>query len=170
MPLWKNGAFVEDGWRVAGAEEELPSNAALIVPLARWLAEREAIAGRPGPLGLLIAPGEDWSAARGDLSRFDVIALLLPAFTDGRAFSTARLLRDRENYKGEIRAVGSFILDQMPFLKRVGFDAFDVTDPIVKAALDRGEWPEVDLYTQPVAASREAPAGTRPWTRQRAPD
>jgi phosphoadenosine phosphosulfate reductase len=86
---------------------------------------------------------------------------------DGRGFSIARLLRDRDNYQGEIRAVGEFIVDMMPLMRRVGIDSFDVTSDNVKKALDRGVWPEVPEYYQPLGEAPEVPAGTRPWARRK---
>jgi len=167
MPLWKNGNFVEDSWRVVEDEEPLPEADQAIVSLARWRAERERLAERNAALGLLIPPGSDWSDIAADLPRFPVIALTVPKFADGRASSIARLLRDRDGYQGEIRVIGDYILDQMPYMRRVGIDAFQVDDPILLKALERGEWPEVTDYLQPTGEG-EVPAGTRPWTRRKA--
>ena len=63
-----------------------------------------------------------------DLSGFDVIILEFPQFTDGRAYSQARLLRDRLGYAGEIRARGGVLRDQLYFMARCGFDAFEFSD------------------------------------------
>ena len=80
----------------------------------------------------------------------------------------ARLLRERDGYEGEIRAVGTYIIDQVPMMTRVGIDAFATVDPILIAAFEKGEWPEVPLYLQPALdRGREVPAGTRPWARRR---
>jgi len=169
MSLWKNGRFVEDDWRVVEDEEPLPETDKAIVGLARWRAEREALAGRNAPLGLLIPPGSDWGDIVEDLPRFPVIAVTIPKYADGRASSIARLLRDRDGYAGEIRVIGDYILDQMPYMQRVGIDAFEVDDPVLQQALERGEWPEVTDYLQPALdAGREIPAGTRPWARRKA--
>ena len=114
--------------------------------LARFRAEREALLARDAPLGIVIEPGADWSDIVADLPRFAVVAADLPKFADGRAFSIGRLLRDRDGFTGELRAVGAFFLDQMPFLKRVGFDSFETDDPLVLRALKRGagrRWPNI---------------------------
>ncbi|MCX5495918.1 DUF934 domain-containing protein [Kaistia dalseonensis] len=169
MALWKNGAFAEDNFRLVPDEAALADGEPSIVTLARFRAERDQLLGRNTPIGLLIPPGADWSDIVGDLSRFSVIALDLPKFADGRAFSIGRLLRDRDGFTGELRAVGAFFLDQMPFLKRVGFDAFSTSDPLVLKGLEEGRWPEVTEYYQPASDIGEVPAGKRPWARRPAP-
>lgn len=166
MPLWKHGAFVDDAWHVVPDDQPVPDDAPAIVSLGRWRDEREALAGRNAPLGLLIAPGSDWRDVATDLPRFPVIAVTIPKYADGRAFSIARLLRERDGYKGEIRAVGDYIIDQVPLMMRVGIDAFETSDPILNAAFKKGEWPEVPHYLQP-ALGDEMPAGPRPWVRRR---
>jgi phosphoadenosine phosphosulfate reductase len=169
MALWKNGSFVEDSWRVIEDEAPLPEADKVIVSLKRWRGERETLAERNAPFGLLIPPGSDWSDIVPDLPRFPVIAVTIPKFADGRASSIARLLRDRDGYEGEIRVIGDYILDQMPYMRRVGIDAFQVDDPILLKALEHGEWPEVTDYLQPALdGGRELPAGTRPWARRKA--
>lgn len=168
MPVWKNGSFIEDSWRVVADEEPLSDGDKVIVSLKRWRDEHEVLSERNAPLGLLIPPGSDWTDISADLARFPVVAVTIPKFADGRASSIARLLRDRDGFEGEIRAVGDYILDQMPYMKRVGIDAFEVSDPILVKALERGEWPEVTDYLQPALdGEMEVPAGTRPWARKK---
>ena len=167
MALWKNGRFVEDGWVVVADDQPVPDDGKVIVSLKRWRDGRETLAGRNAPLGLLVEPGSVWTDIAGDLSRFPVIAVTVPKYADGRAFSIARLLRERDGYEGEIRAVGTYIIDQVPMMMRVGIDAFATVDPILIAAFEKGEWPEVPLYLQPALdRGREVPAGTRPWARR----
>ena len=169
MPLWKNGAFIEDAWQIVPDDQPVADAVPALVPLKRWQENRAALAARKAPLGLVIPPGSDWRDSLADLPRFPVIAVTIPKYADGRAFSIARLLRERDGYKGEIRAMGDYIIDQMPYMKRVGIDAFLVTNPIVEAGLKRGLWPEVTDYLQPAVGNTEVPAGTRPWTRKRGP-
>ena len=167
MPLWKDGRFVEDDWTIVADGEPLPDAGKAIVGLKRWREERAALAERAAPLGLLIEPGSTWTDIAADLGRFPVIAVTIPKYADGRAFSVARLLRERDGYRGEIRAVGAYIIDQVPLMARVGIDAFLTDDPVLLAALSRGAWPEMTHYLQP-ALGAEVPAGTRPWARRRA--
>ena len=169
MPLWKNGNFVEDSWRVVPDEEPLPDGDKVIVSLKRWRDERATLAERNAPLGLHIPPGSVWTDVVADLPRFPVIAVSIPKYADGRASSIARLLRERDRYEGEVRVMGDYIIDQMPYMMRVGIDAFDVQNPLVIKALEHGEWPEVTDYLQPgLAGGKEIPAGTRPWARKKA--
>ena len=139
----------------------------MIVRKKRWLAERDALAGRNAALGLHLDAGEGIDDIAADLPRFSLIALAFPKFSDGRAFSAARLLREKYGYSGELRAVGNVLSDQIPLMRRVGFDAFDVTHAPTRRALEEGRVPEVTLPYQP-AAVVEAPASTRPWLRRSA--
>ncbi len=166
MALWKNGRFVEDDFVRVADDAELEDGAAVLVSLARYRAERAVLVARSAPLGIVIEPGADWSDIKDDLPRLAVVAADLPKFADGRAFSIGRLLRDRDGFGGELRAVGAFFLDQIPFLKRVGFDAFATDDPLVIKGLSEGRWPEVTEYLQPAEENGEQPAGKRPWARR----
>jgi uncharacterized protein (DUF934 family) len=102
----------------------IPAEGDVIVPLALWRRERAALLARNGRLGLLLDSSEGPEAIVEDLAHFDVIAINFPKVTDGRGYSTARLLRDRYGYQGEIRAVGDVQRDQLLYLSRCGFDAF----------------------------------------------
>jgi phosphoadenosine phosphosulfate reductase len=168
MPLWKNGAFVEDAWQVVPDDQPVPESVSAIVSLKRWRDERPALGARNAPLGLRIDPGSVWTDILADLPRFPVVAVTIPKYADGRAFSIARLLRERDGYKGEIRAIGTYIIDQVPLMMRVGVDAFQTNDPILIRAFQQGVWPEVKEYLQPALdRGGEVPAGTRPWARRK---
>jgi phosphoadenosine phosphosulfate reductase len=144
--------------------EALP-DAPVLVSKERWLTERNGLAGRKAPIGLLIAAGDTVEDVAADVGRFALIALDFPKFSDGRAFSTARLLREKFRYTGELRAVGNVLSDQIPYMRRVGFDAFEVTHAPTRRALIEGRILEVTLYYQP-AGVPEPPTGTRPWHRR----
>lgn len=167
MSLWKDGHFIDDPWTIVEDGDTIAEAGHAIVSLKRWRDERAVLAERNAPLGLLIPPGSDWADIVHDLPRFPVIAVTIPKYADGRAFSIARLLRDRDRYTGEIRAVGDYIIDQMPYMKRVGIDAFVVANPVVEEGLAKGLWPEVTDYLQPAIGKSEIPAGTRPWARKK---
>lgn len=164
--LWKNGAFTEDGFAAVADDAAIDGKGGAIVSLTRWRRDREALLRQNAPIGLAIQPGEKWDDVAADLPRFAVVAVAIPKYADGRAFSIGRLLRQRDGFAGELRAVGAYIIDWVPMLQRVGFDAFDVRDPILRRQLEEGEWPEVPAYLQPVNDAAEVPAGTRPWARR----
>ncbi len=93
---------------------------------APFLSLEELNAGQPGER-LLLQPGESPCRIGVELRRLSAIAVNFPVLTDGRGFSCARELRER-GYRGELRAVGHFIRDQMFYLKRCGFNAFQPAD------------------------------------------
>jgi uncharacterized protein (DUF934 family) len=165
MSLYKNGTFVEDAWRTVVEGEALSPAGHVIVPLDWWLAERQAFSGSNVPLGLRIEPGTPIEDYAQDIARFTVIALVFPKFGDGRAYSTACLLRERHCFKGELRAVGEVLIDQIQPMSRCGFDAFEITDPVTEKALREGRIPGVSHFYQPGHGS-EAKPGPRPWLRQ----
>lgn len=165
--VFKDGRFVADPWR-PWAEEDAADPAAVQyahVPLSAFLAHRDAFLASPHPLGLSIAPGEDVGAVAGDLDRFASIAIDFPKFTDGRGYSTARLLRERYGYRGEIRATGDILLDQVQFFWRCGINALIVVHEPTRRALQEGRGASMSVFTQPIGARREVPLGTRPFLR-----
>jgi uncharacterized protein (DUF934 family) len=129
MPrLIRRGAIVDDAAVVVReAAGDLPQGVPVIVPLARWRAEREAFAAQ-GDAGVWLAPAEDPFELAGDLAALRLVAVDFPRFTDGRGYSTARLLRERLGYGGELRAIGDVQRDQVYYLAQVGFDAFAMAD------------------------------------------
>ena len=162
--IWQNGSFRKDTWSAATDGAPLPSTP-VIVSKKRWLTEHLALAGRNAALGLRLEPGESLEDIAGDLVQFSVIALNFPKFNDGRAFSTATLLREKYGFVGELRAVGNVLSDQIPLMRRVGFDTFEVTHAPTRRALLEGRIAEVRLHYQPTVVT-EPPAGTRPWLRR----
>ena len=96
----------------------------VIIPAPLWLARREELLARADEIAVSLAPTFEVEALADDVSRFALIAIEFPKFADGRGYSTARLLRERYGYRGELRATGDVGRDQLFFLSRVGFDAF----------------------------------------------
>jgi len=129
MPrLIKDGAIVEDRWtllREARSLADLPAAAPVIIPLALWLAERPALAAR-GEVGVWLKPDDDPEALAGELASLPLIAVDFPKFTDGRGYSSARLLRSKHRFSGELRAIGDVLRDQLFYMRECGFDAFAV--------------------------------------------
>lgn len=163
-PVWHDNGFHQDAWTTP-ADAEAVADAPAIISKARWLAERESLIERRVPIGLRLESGEALDDVAADLPRFGIVALSFPKYSDGRAFSTATLLREKYGYLGELRAVGNVLNDQIPLMLRVGFDSFAVTHAPTRAALVAGRLAEVTLFYQP-AVRREAPAGARPWLRR----
>lgn len=167
LTLFKDGAFKADPWR-AWAEGDVPEDVRYThVPVAVFLANRDAFLASPHPIGLQVNPGEKVEDVSGDLARFSSIAINFPAFTDGRGYSSTRLLRERFGYAGELRAVGDVLTDQIPFMRRCGIDAFVVSSKATRKALEEDALAAVPLYYQPVGAT-EIPVGTRPFLRRNA--
>jgi len=129
MPLIKNGAFVEDSFQTVADDAELTSNGT-IVSLARFQKDRETLLARNAPLGVRLQSSESPEVLGEDVQRLSVVVLEFPKFRDGRAFSWARMLRTRLGFKGEIRASGHFLYDQLAYMTRVGIDAFEVRENV----------------------------------------
>lgn len=71
------------------------------------------------------------------LAELNVVAINFPKFVDGRGYSYARLLRDRYKFTGEVRAIGDVLHDQLYYMKRCGFDAYDIrADTDAQAAIE----------------------------------
>jgi uncharacterized protein (DUF934 family) len=126
MPLLKHGRLVEDVWVKVEDGGHLPEDLPALISLARWEAEKPALQKRNAPLGILLPNSLDLLSFGPAASRFGVIALQFPKFSDGRAYSQARLLRERFGYRGELRATGNVLRDQLLHMHRAGFDAFEI--------------------------------------------
>ena len=130
MPtIIKDRQLVEDQWQTVDADttiDALPKGP-IIVPLNLWLEHRDTLIERGGQLGVVLSGDDKIETILADLDQFDVIALRFPQFRDGRAYSMARTLR-LHGYKGEIRAVGEVLRDQIGYMARVGFNAFVVAE------------------------------------------
>ncbi|CAB3755227.1 DUF934 domain-containing protein [Paraburkholderia solisilvae] len=129
----KDRAIVNDDWTVVRAAEDgaLPAVDALpagkvIVPLALWQASRDALTAAHGAanVGVWLAADSEPADIVGDFDKVALIAVDFPVFRDGRGYSIARLLRERYGYKGEIRAIGDVLRDQLRFYERCGFNAY----------------------------------------------
>ncbi|MEP3276889.1 MAG: DUF934 domain-containing protein [Stappiaceae bacterium] len=164
--VYRNGQFEADAWKTLSADDPLPEHDAVFVPLERWQNDRGTLKNRMAPLGLIIRAGENVEAVIDELSLFKAVAVEFPKFADGRSYSTARILHEQLDFDGEIRAIGDVLLDQIPFMRRCGVTAFEITHEPTRRALEDGHNPEVVLHTQPVGLAGEVPVGTRPWLRR----
>src|SRR5690606_22489847 len=119
----------DDTWHLLPKDatlDGLSNSDDIIVPLGLWLEHAHALKARDGGLGVWLDSDEEVEAIADDLGAFQVVALNFPVFTDGRHFSSARLLRERYAYKGEVRAIGDVLRDQLFMMRRCGFDAYAV--------------------------------------------
>ena len=126
---WRDGhaTAADDRFTLLADDEAAPAGD-VIVSLARFHAEGERLRGEGRAVGVRVAAGEAIESLAYDLPEIAVVALEFPKFKDGRAYSAARLLRERFGFAGEVRAVGDVLLEQAPFMIRCGFDAFEPAD------------------------------------------
>ena len=126
MPLVKNGKIATDIYTHIADGAEIPQDGAILVPAARFLEDPEALLRREGKVGVVWPNNRDIDGLVPYLDRLAAVALVFPIFRDGRAYSQARLLRERYRFAGELRATGQVLRDQFVFMLRAGFDALDV--------------------------------------------
>ena len=152
MALIKDGRSIEDRYSPVSPDAPWPESGGLLVDLALWQSQRAALLASGRPLGLRLSSDEHPDPVFPDIGHFDMIALEFPVFRDGRAYSCARLLR-RRGFAGELRAVGDVLLDQLHYMQRVGFDAFeiDATDPEAAFAQAQSEF---SVWYQPAGDDR----------------
>lgn len=154
MRIIRDRAIVDDDTFVHLADDApVPEGADVILTLERWRAERGKLAGRRGRVGVRIPNDLDAEELESELPSLALIALEIPKFTDGRAYSQARTLRDHLRYTGEIRATGNVLRDQIGYLSRCGVNAFELSAgksfEDAMAAFD-----EVPVHYQPDAHTR----------------
>lgn len=126
MQLIKDKQVTSDNWVYIFDETPLKADY-IIVPLVRWQQEREQLS-KVKHLGLRLESDVELEEIADDLSHFQLIELFIPVFTDGRAFTHARLLRSRYGFSGDIRVSGDFMRDQVFYLNRVGVSSFELND------------------------------------------
>jgi uncharacterized protein (DUF934 family) len=153
MRLVKAGHVVEDRFVRVADDAPVPDGVPVIVPAARWLADIDGFARRAAPTGLVWPNNRNAAELAPHLDRLALVALVFPTFKDGRAFSQARLIRERYGYRGELRATGQVLRDQFLFLLRAGFDAFEVTKDADVAAFAQAER-RYSVFYQPTGDGR----------------
>jgi uncharacterized protein (DUF934 family) len=126
MPLVENGQIVQDRYEHVGDDASIPDRVPVIVPAQRFLANADALIRRDGSLGVAWPNDRRIAELAPWLGHLALVALHFPKFRDGRAYSQARLLRERFLYRGELRATGQVLRDQFVFMLRAGFDVFEV--------------------------------------------
>jgi phosphoadenosine phosphosulfate reductase len=166
MALWRNGEIAENTWVFIADDVEVPVSGAVVVSLARWRREADALRKRTDAVGVEIAAGKDALEHLADAADRPLVALKFEKFGDGRAFSYAILLRERHGFAGELRAVGDVLLDEIPLMLRCGFTSFEIVNAPTLRALQEGRLPKFPLAYQPSLGLDEKPTGARPWLRR----
>lgn len=128
MQIIKNHKIVDDQWQyfTEKFDTSMPPDGNIIITLKAWKTAKENLITRQSKLGIKLNSDELLPEIVDDLDYFEIISLDFTPYKDGRHFSTARLLRERYHYKGEIRATGEVLRDQLLYMQRVGFDAFEL--------------------------------------------
>jgi len=129
----KDHRLSEDAWKYLG-EDGVIQGADIVVPLARWLNESESLPTFQGRVGVELHTHDDIQGLAPSLGKLDLVVINVPGIGDGRCFSLARLLRMRHGYRGELRARGTFLIDQLQYMQRCGFNAYEL-----EAGADPGE-------------------------------
>jgi uncharacterized protein (DUF934 family) len=124
MQIIKDTRLIDDNWQFCPDESTVQDDADITVSVARLLAEGDQLLQRPGRLGVRIEPSNSIDQLKDYLPKLTLIELHFPELADGRLFSHAWLLRNRYGYKGELRAAGHFLPDQVFYLSRVGVNSF----------------------------------------------
>jgi uncharacterized protein (DUF934 family) len=166
--LWTPDGFRDDEWTHADSADALAGNGRFILPLATFLGLDAVIRqSAKERLGVLLQPGEQLEKIEGLLGELTLVALAFPAFSDGRSFSKAELLRSRYHFEGPIRATGQVLIDQLPHMLRLGFNEFEVSHPVLIKRLEAGQVGGIALYYQPTAKSSQK-GQKYSWRRTRA--
>jgi uncharacterized protein (DUF934 family) len=127
MRFIKDGKPATDGFARLADDEAIPPDKAVLLSAARLLTEGATLNTHRGGVGVVWPNSRNVADLVPFLARLDMIALVFPHFRDGRAYSQARLLRERHRFEGELRATGQVLRDQFLLMLRAGFDAFEVT-------------------------------------------
>jgi uncharacterized protein (DUF934 family) len=126
MPLVENGEIVADRFVRVLDDAPVPANGPVLIPADRFLAEAAELTARGAEIGVLWPNNRDIDELAPWLDKLALVALVFPKFQDGRAYSQARILRERLEFRGELRATGQVLRDQFLFMQRAGFDSFEV--------------------------------------------
>ena len=163
LTILRAGNLAQDDWAVLedGRTELESSGGKVIVTLARWRADREALLAQHAAVGVLVPNTADIEAVHPEIADRPLIALQFPAFSDGRALSQAVVLRKRLGFRGELRALGDVIRDLVFWLGRCGFDS------IVPRKDQNLESCRAALTEITVAYQAAADAHTPVWKRRR---
>jgi uncharacterized protein (DUF934 family) len=135
--LLRDRIIVADDWLYAselaaapatgnGARDGRPPG--VILAFDQWIAKRDAWLSREVSVGVVLQPEHKVETLAPDLARLSLVACSFPGPSEGRGYSQGRLLRERYDFQGELRATGYVRIDQLFFLARCGFNSFELPD------------------------------------------
>lgn len=131
MPqVLKDNRLIDDSWTLLTEDSKSLPSGDILLSYSQWQTFSDQLDSHDGSVGVIIEGNADIEDIIEPLLKLPLIAINFPKFADGRAFSSARLIRERYEYTGEIRAVGGFIRDQLYYLSRCGFNAFKFDDSV----------------------------------------
>ena len=125
--LLKEGLVIEDSWQTIDSDTEtLPTTGELLLTLDQWQQFAPQLPQHSGNIGILLDTDTELEDIPSQCLELPLITISFSKFADGRGFSLARLLRERHNYQGELRATGDILRDQLYLLKSCGFNSFQI--------------------------------------------
>ena len=161
--LWTHGHFAEDAFVTLDDVAAIPTSGAVIVTLKRWREQRGELLAHGRRIGVLVEPTAVLGALTDALSHVATIVIPFAKFTDGRGYSLARRLREEVHFKGELRAVGEVLIDQIPLMLRCGFDSFAISHAPTLRALEAGHLPAIpEVYQNAVRGRARTAARLSP--------
>ena len=164
--LFVDGKVAEDTWVSVEGGQPVPEDEDVLVSLAVFEEYIHVLLSRSsGRLGVHLEAGEQVEAIANHLDALDLVSLDFPSFADGRAFSKARLLRDRYGFEGEVRGVGDIRIDQVGFMKRSGCNALMIVHQQSIDAVQEGRDPALQLFYQRALSDVSSISGKR-WARR----
>lgn len=165
LRIWNEDGFVEkDRWIIETNDHKAADGEQPILSLKEFLETIETQSDSGPCHGVSLRPDEATADLARHLNKVALVVVVFPAFNDGRAFSHASLLRTRYGYKGEIRAVGDVLIDQIPLMLRCGIESFAVSNPTAIKRLAEGRLPGIEKHYQP-AARDASKVGGYSWRR-----
>ncbi|MCB1519391.1 MAG: DUF934 domain-containing protein [Hyphomicrobiaceae bacterium] len=168
MLIYRNGTFTNDPWHRLGDALPIRHGRRQILPLAIWRTVLDDAAYDPAMTGVDVNAHDVEASDLMELSRVALVVITFPKFTDGRAYSLARRLRDSFGYQGGLRATGDVLLDQIGLMERCGFDSFEIVHAPTIRALEASRIPSLATVYQAGAIrdhERARPTSRRPERR-----
>lgn len=166
MPLYKAAGFSPDPWRHINSIEELPAEGYVILRVEDWQRLARPKQRTNMAFGLVLEPAQRVEAIADALPYLGLVAIQFPKFTDGRGYSLARQIRERYKFAGEVRATGDVLFDQLQFMTRCGFDAFEISDPVTIKLLEQERNPNLMRHFYQPGYGSEESVDLSPWKRR----